>query len=359
MFTSDLRSRLGAAIRQLWPRPRGLAPRLAISPLGGLGDLVVYARFMRDLAAHVGPLSFDVYCNNCDAAQWAFQPVLGFGLCRKWDQFDARKSDYDLALRLSHFALVLDGSLVSPNVDTRQALNLVIDHVLQYRRRIEPLLQNFTESDSLLGQYAIANGYTRMTFLQAFANIQPGGEDFPLRTDERILARLNLTAGRYVTIHNGFDINANSQVPNGRATKCYPEFDAVVANFKRARPDIPMVQLGSITSSPISGVDYDLIGQSSIPEVAALLKNAGRHVDSESGLVHVARCFGTKCVVIFGPTPLEYFGYSQNQNLPRSDCTPCWGTDQNWMARCPRGYDRPICTQQDPSVIGQKIAEAF
>jgi hypothetical protein len=356
---SELRSRLSGSIRQVSPRRRVLAPRLAISPLGGLGDLVIYARFVRDLRAHVGPISFDVYCNNSDAAQWAFQPVLGFGLCRKWEEFDARKSDYDLVLRLSHFAVVLDESQVSPNVDTHQALKLVIDHMLQYERRIKPLLRDHTESDSLLGQYAIANGYTRMTFLQAVANIRPGGDDLPLRTDEQILAKLNLTAGRYVTIHNGFDVNVSSQVPTGRATKCYPEFDAVVANFKRARPDIPVVQLGSTTSSTISGVDYDLIGQSSIPEVAALLKNAGRHVDSESGLVHVARCFETKCVVIFGPTPLEYFGYFQNQNLPRSDCTPCWGTDQKWMARCPRGFDRPICTQQDPSAIGQKIAEAF
>src|ERR1035437_6065430 len=50
-------------------------PIIAIKITGGVGD---YARYLRDPADQVEPISFDVYCNNTSTAEWIFESVPGF-----------------------------------------------------------------------------------------------------------------------------------------------------------------------------------------------------------------------------------------------------------------------------------------
>ncbi len=54
-------------------------PHLAVKITGGLGDYVVAARYLRDLADQVEPFSFDLYSGNPDVAGWIFASVPGFG----------------------------------------------------------------------------------------------------------------------------------------------------------------------------------------------------------------------------------------------------------------------------------------
>ncbi len=50
-----------------------------------------------------------------------------------------------------------------------------------------------------------------------------------------------------------------------------------------------------------------------------------------------------RCVVLFGPTPVEFFGYPQNINLEPSGCKACWFTTQTWLIECPRHTTGPEC----------------
>jgi hypothetical protein len=188
-------------------------------------------------------------------------------------------------------------------------------------------------------------------------HIRKGSDAFDLAVDERILAARRLEPWTYVTIHNGFD--PNMVVVGDTSTKCYPRFAEVVSEIKAARPDLTIVQVGASTSAPIEGVDVCLVGMTNLPELGAVLKHAAWHVDIESGLVHMARCFDTGCTVVFGPTPADYFGYEGNQNLSPPLCGDCWWTRETWMARCPRGLATPVCTTHDPAFIARQALQSL
>ena len=74
-----------------------------------------------------------------------------------------------------------------------------------------------------------------------------------------------------------------------------------------------------------------------------MIKHGLCHIDTEGGLVHLANAVHGRCVVLFGPTPVEFFGYPQNINLEPSGCKACWFATQNWLIECPRYTSGPEC----------------
>jgi ADP-heptose:LPS heptosyltransferase/ubiquinone/menaquinone biosynthesis C-methylase UbiE len=138
----------------------------------------------------------------------------------------------------------------------------------------------------------------------------------------------------YVTVHNGSD--------QARQTKCYPTknwIDVVIGLKKRG---FKVIQLGNTYEDTIEGAS-NLCGMTSIFETAALIKKAQFHVDSEGGLVHVARAVGTRSVVVFGPTPIKCFAYDSNVNIESPEkCKGCWWTTEMWWRDCPKGFFEPI-----------------
>jgi SAM-dependent methyltransferase len=115
----------------------------------------------------------------------------------------------------------------------------------------------------------------------------------------------------------------------------------VVAKLKGA--GISVVQVGQREDTLIAGIDYDLRGRTSLAEAAVVLKYAACHLDTEGGLVHLARAVHGRSVVAFGPTPAEFFGYPQNVNLVPASCGDCWWTTTDWIHQCPRRTLGPEC----------------
>ena len=85
-----------------------------------------------------------------------------------------------------------------------------------------------------------------------------------------------------------------------------------------------------------------LAGETSVPQLAALLAQAEILVSNDSGPAHVASAVGTPVVSIFGPT-VPAFGYTpfgvdrvviERREL---DCRPC---DRHGPRRCPLGHFR-------------------
>ena len=332
-------------------------PYLSVKVTGGIGDYVLAARFLRDLAAQIEPFTFDIYCNNIEAAHWIFTTVPGFQGAFSEFLFEHFLPRYDVGLWLSQFIVVYQEAMRRKTLREFPKLATLVQNVLRYRPRIEMFIARHPNLDNFLARKFVYSNWTRNQCVHGMAKIRKGPDTLPLETDESVLAELGLARQPYLTIHNGFDPDMVVMGPS--ATKCYPHFEEVVRQIKAALPDITIIQIGTSTSTPIPGVDHDLIGRTTLRQAAALLKEAVWHIDGESGLVHMARSLDTCATVVFGPTPVDYFGYAGNINIPPATCGGCWWITETWMALCPRGLAKPACMEQAPAVIAEATIAAM
>ena len=72
----------------------------------------------------------------------------------------------------------------------------------------------------------------------------------------------------------------------------------------------------------------------------------------------MATHLGTKCVVLFGPTPIEFYGYKTNVNLSAHVCVGCYQSSPNSGIKCLRGFKEPLCmTELTPQMVFEKVVE--
>lgn len=321
---------------------------IAITVSGGLGDLIVIARCVRDLAAEVEPFSFDVFAPLPSLAHWVFAAVPGFERAYPDTLDELSGRAYDLRLRINQTVVVIHEGLVWSRVRQAPRMLAAVGEMTRSRRRrgLEPFILNHPRLDNGLARKAVYSNRNRNDYLHSMVGIDYAGDQLEIASDDAVLGRFGLQGRSFVTVHNGFD--TNFFVAGQRATKCYPYFGEVAAGLKATRPDLIIVQIGTTTSDPIPGVDLNLIGRTSLREVAGLLRAAALHLDNEGGLVHLAACYGRRSLVVFGPTPSDYFGYPQNINVDPVRCGGCWWIDELWMDRCPRGIGQPECMYSQP-----------
>ena len=105
--------------------------------------------------------------------------------------------------------------------------------------------------------------------------------------------------------------------------------DDVMENY----PEYEIIQLGDEWSDKLQGVDI-LYQSLDLETVKYILAKSTIHIDCEGGLVHLASALGTKCVVLFGPTPIDYYGYKNNINISAGVCSGCMGVTPNWYYDC-------------------------
>jgi len=163
---------------------------------------------------------------------------------------------------------------------------------------------------------------------------------------------------RYITLNYGWGTNkfGKIKIPN----KIWPltYYQSFVALFKQKFPEIELVQLGMCDSEKIEGIDHYIFGHS-IELSKYILKGALLHIDGEGGLVHLATQLGTKCVVMFGPTPVHYFGYENNINIVSEKCNNCYYLDPDF-SKCIRNMEEPECMYSIlPECVMKKVKEYF
>jgi SAM-dependent methyltransferase len=156
----------------------------------------------------------------------------------------------------------------------------------------------------------------------------------------------------YITIHHGFDLN---HLPSKTLSTTYGSTKNISTELwgeivrEVSELGLDVVQLGTTSEETLPGVRYVYNGQTSFSETAMLIKNAVCHIDTEGGLVHLARAMHTRSIVMFGPTPVEVFGYHENINFEPSGCKACWYSTQNWIVQCPRQTKGPECMTEHRS----------
>jgi tetratricopeptide (TPR) repeat protein len=334
-------------------------PILGINITGGLGDYIVIARYIRDLQAATEPFRFDIFCNYPKTAHWVFSKILGYRTCYSEFLFKALANHYTLALRINQYVMAHEEAADWYSLRKVPRLVDVMQRIVRFRPEIEIFIDHHPSMDGFLAQKAVYMNCNRANFLHQISGIPYGGDRFNLDVDGELSPRkFNLEDQAYITVHNGFDpgvvINATT------ATKCYPRYGEVIDRLRKEVPELVVIQLGTSNSQPIKGVSIDLIGRTTLAEAAAILSKSRLHLDNESGLVHLGTALGVKCCVVFGPTPLEYFGYEENINLGPKFCGGCWWINDTWMEQCPRGFVEARCmTAHEPASIAAAVLRAI
>jgi ADP-heptose:LPS heptosyltransferase len=216
----------------------------------------------------------------------------------------------------------------------------------RFVRREWPYLNN------LLAKEALARGMSKFGLVGYTGNLSISendvGDFFPKEgLPNDITAALTRP---YVTLHHGADRFMSDH--GGLATKNLPTATWRDVSYRCKVEGLTTVQLGEAREPHIEGVDLDLRGRTSFAQTAVVLKYASVHLDTEGGLVHLAKSMGTSSVVAFGPTPVRFFGYDGNLNLSPHECGDCWWISEDWATRCPRGMAKPACmASHTPSTI--------
>ncbi len=172
------------------------------------------------------------------------------------------------------------------------------------------------------------------------------------------LASLSIAEDEYITVQRGATPGSFQK----ESTKLWPVryYEKLIELLKRIFPEKKIVQVGERSNSePLRGIDIDLLGKTTWRELGLLLKNAWLHIDCECGMVHFRKALTDKpSVVLFGPTPMDFYGYNGNINI-RSNVYRKWCArlTNSWSEHCMRGDDEPACmTTIMPGTVMEKIA---
>lgn len=318
--------------------------RLPVFITGGIGDNIVAVKLIQCLHEK---MDLEIYSHHPDAFNFFKTPdvpaCLG-PLMPNYDYYLTVNSVVKME-RNPHF----EGFRWIPHHNLNEAIRSFQcdDEKMQKIFQLHPLFDGF------LTNFAVAGGYNRRTFPFCFINQIPPTETY-------IKPHLKVK-GDYITIHNGYETKLKKQIKS-KSTKNVPDevFSSFIELFKVQYPHLKVYQVGGNTSEPIPGADrWFLPGHEPLmlKETFSILAESRVHVDIESGLVHAATALGTKCVVLFGPTPIDYFGYKENINLKSDGCLGnCFWTTNDWMKKCPIGHDEPKCMSSfDPGLILGKV----
>ena len=307
--------------------------RIGFLPGGVMGDNIISLRLYQELIRIVPESLVDV-----------FTTFTGFPERVFWGQKNLRRiihrrpavsdrNEYDLIIQ-SHFepSLIFCNlqriESISPHMAEcifklyeYQSSDFFMCNPAQYMNRIQWDRSKFMGFDC----------YTLLGSSGAF-NIENHYIEFP--TDESYFEEYtSLGLNRqYIT----FSYGVSDPLKNGRQqTKMWPKENYIdlIHLIRESFPDIELVQLDAGNIERVPGADKYVMGEN-LEIVKHILKNAICHIDCEGGLVHMATQLGTKCFVVFGPTPVSFFGYKENTNFAPKVCGECCGIIKDWYTRC-------------------------
>ena len=309
---------------------------------GGIGDVVLSIDALKILEQHAPVV---LYSHHAKALRYFWD-----GSSRVFDG----APEYAWCLHFNSIARFYTSEAFSGFLDPKSA-------ALFHRQRflmmddddLSSVFHQHPNKDFLLALLADERGWNRREFpLRTLGFWEPLSDAYPRTTHSE----------KYITIHDGYDAQ-NNALASGRSTKqwSWASWNKLVKELHVAYPDYKIIQLGASTARPIDGVDKDLIGQTSITEAFDVIKHAAIHIDGDSGLVHAATRMGIPCVVMWGPTPMNFYSYPQNVNLHSGHCdNACYWLTPNWMDRCPIGYLAPKCMDEiRVERVMEGVARAF
>lgn len=311
---------------------------IAFFPRGGLGDYIISAKLLEELQS-VCESRITVFCEKMEYGEAIYGGREGVELL-EGDRFEKERHTYDLALMVEHFVHVKNW-----NVSRVKELSVELYNSINYIcNNWDSLYINIRQQcwrERIQFERCSALGLDRWTELRmgkAF-KIEDKNVKIPMDNAYREqVEELGIT-GRYITINYGADEMRKNQAQIKMWLKDY--YEKFIEQIRKIEPELTIIQLGAINAERIKGADIYMLGKS-IELTKWILLNSRCHVDCEGGLVHLATQLNTRCVVIFGPTPMHMYAYSQNINLYDEKCNNCMGLHEDWAYKCYR--EKMQCT---------------
>lgn len=146
---------------------------------------------------------------------------------------------------------------------------------------------------------------------------------------------------RFITVHTG-----QGGMPS-TAQWTQEGMERLVSMLRAEYPQYEIVQLGlpGEKDSRLEGVDRFLAEPEAWEQIKCLLKNAALHVDYDSGMVHMRKALhGGPSVVLFGPTPPEFYGYGDDLAVRADACDVwCMQLTDRWDTVCQKTRGHAPC----------------
>ncbi len=269
---------------------------------------------------------------------------------------------YDINLKLNTYFIKeeINKSSYMKISDKFPALLKITENIKTNQTDLEKYIKTRPFSEGILSDTVTTMGFSRESYLNYAAGVQNHHNNrLKIELDPDIAIKFKLRGSKFITIHDGWD--ENTKISGKISTKSYPpeKWMELVKLLKLKMPEFLIVQLGGLSNgSNIEGTDANLRGKTTLKEAASILSEAVFHIDTDSGLVHIAASLGTPCVVLFGPTNAAYCSYSENLNIASALCGNCWWSADGWMNACPRGLATPECMGSiEPAEVVNGIKE--
>ncbi|MCR5834736.1 MAG: hypothetical protein K6G55_08840 [Selenomonadaceae bacterium] len=147
-----------------------------------------------------------------------------------------------------------------------------------------------------------------------------------------------LKLGKYIAIYS--DMTTGEKTPKAK-TWPLQYLTEYISRMKKMLPQVEIIQIGGEKDVKIENVNRHLLSDD-LELTKYLLANALLVVGDNCGYVHLATALGTKCVVLFGQSSADYFGYDRNINIASEVCSPCRFFFQNENI-CMREEKEPLC----------------
>lgn len=328
---------------------------VAINLIGGFGDYIVRKENVKELTFWDKDIVIDIYVGDGKESytKILFSDIGNLNLIiASTARYKMNKRKYVASFRFSAFMAVdyLD-EIKMENLPKRVKENL-------HKMQIEYLKYGLNEMGiSYSVHYARCqkdglNCYTSYNRYGVF-NVKKMSTTIPLLKEyEAKVKKMKLS--NYITLNYGWDSTLNVKKP---PAKVWPVeyYEMLVKLIRKRYPQIAIVQIGLKDSLKIKGCTSYVFGEN-IEFVKYVLRDSKLHIDCEGGMVHLATQLGTKCAVLFGPTPIDYYGYKNNINIVGRKCRNCCWFIPDCFS-CYRGLDKPECMYSLlPDMVAEKIS---
>lgn len=328
---------------------------IALKYGSGLGDCIVKKKLFEEIARLAPNCLIDIYVPHTSGAYiqsiYGSHPNLNLIIDNGSAVYEKNANRYALSMQV-FFTLQIDSvkydKFQEENTAFAAKIKLLQQRCEEYKLAPFPMCQSKLHFERM--SYIGANYYTAFAYQGVF-DINDTTISIPLVKEiEKDFLQLNL--GKYITVNYG---NGTAMQQAEIVAKQWPlqYFEEFVRLFKKNYPSIRVVQLGAEKACKVTDADHYILGES-LELSKYVLKNALFHLDIEGGLVHLATQLGTKCIVLFGPTPVHFFGYKQNINIVSEKCSGCYCLYDD-INQCARNLKEPECMY---SITPENIMEA-
>jgi hypothetical protein len=327
---------------------------IAFLPSGGFGDYIISAKVLEEIIDKIitdgnskgaAIERITVFSDKEAFARsiYSSYPNVEF---KPDSKYYSENVSYDLAVKVEH--LVYVNHVDFPRLDQLSpSLSASIRYITDHWNEFDLDIADQCFRERIWFERCRVEKLDRWTELRMDKAFQIADKKITLPIDEKFRANAEeLVPQKYITINYGADqMRKGAKQLKVWLPEHYKEF---IKLFHQAYPGIKVVQLGSADGEKLEGADRYVLGEN-LETVKWILKGSLVHVDSEGGLVHLAHQLDTRCVVMFGPTPVHMYGYEENINIVPSTCNNCMGTHMDWAYKCLRERDArgereyPLC----------------